>query len=72
MTELEIILFGIMWVGYGVFALYQTKDSYGDSLLIDVGDGNGGAIFLGIVYILIAPAILAGRAIVGIFKQYKW
>ena len=63
MTTLEITLIGIMWICYGVFAVYRTdKHAQGSD-----SEARGWFMFLTVSF---APIVLVGRAIIGIFKEY--
>ncbi len=58
MTTLEIVLIAIMWIGYGLFAAYQTS-AYKDN-----------KEFLYFLYPTISPIILVAKMIYGAFKKY--
>lgn len=57
MTNLEISLIVIFWIGYGAFAAYQT-------------DGGKDTTDY-IMYIILSPLVFFTKAIYGIFKRYK-
>jgi len=60
MTNLEITLIAIIWIGYGVFAVYQSKDLE-DSVVVPLFG----------VYIIFSPIVFIIKALYGVFKQYK-
>lgn len=62
MTALEIILIVILWVGYGAFATYQTKD-------LDLDEENVFVWFF--IYIIFSPIVFVVKALYGAFKKYR-
>lgn len=65
LTNLEITLIAIIWVVYGIFAAYQTKENK-DMYSSLEEDANRYPL-----YITFAPIVLIVKAIHGIFKKYK-
>jgi len=62
MTILEIILLGIIWMGYGLFAAYQTETSH-----MSASD----EVALSVVIVLFSPLVFIGRCLYGAFKKYR-
>ena len=65
----ENLLYGLIWILYGIFATYQTTNRMGDryvrmGMLI-------GEILIAVGMIITAPIILTYRIIYGIIKIYK-
>lgn len=71
MTNLELLLTIILWIGYGILAINKTKRA-GTYLTEELSeDQAGGAYFLAFCLILFSPFVLVYRAIYGIFRTYK-
>ena len=62
MTTLEIILIAIIWIGYGLFAAYQSRE-----MNLNSEDQSG----MYIVYIVFAPMIFILKCLYGAFKKYE-
>lgn len=61
MTITEKILIVIIWIGYGLFAAYQTKGYQKDT----------DPVYYYVFYPLVAPLIFICRCLYGAFKQYR-
>lgn len=76
MTNLELILIGIIWIAYGVYAISTLKDEDGDTPAQCINDSEanvgGAALFVCFMMIAFSPVVFFYRALVGIFKTYKW
>ena len=81
MTTILII---IIWVGYGLFALYQTKATYKNTHprhgkttnFLEIYDEDGCketnyVILWRCTYILFAPIIFLIKCLYGAFKRYE-
>ena len=64
MTTLEIILIVIIWISYGVYAVYQTE-------IEDGSRSQDSTDWLYALIIIFAPLVLICRAIYGIFGKYE-
>lgn len=62
MTTLEIILTGIIWIVYGIYAGVRTDNN--------LFKGDYDDIILAIGIIVGSPLVLVYRAIYGIFQSY--
>lgn len=62
MTNLEIVLLGVIWVAYGYFAAFQTKGK-------ENKPDEGFVYYMG--YIILSPLIMAVKAVYGILKEYE-
>jgi hypothetical protein len=58
MTDLESILTIIIWVGYGAFSAYQTKNPYDE-------------VGVYVINIFFAPLIFISRALTGALGKTK-
>lgn len=59
MTTLEIVLIVLVWLGYGLFAAYQSKG-------LQFKDN-----WQWFAYPLLAPLVFVIKALYGLFKVYK-
>lgn len=64
MTNLEIILLLVLWISYGVFAIFRTHGHI-------LQDEDGEKTIAYFVFIIFSPLILIGRMIWGAIKEYK-
>ncbi len=61
MTNLEAILIMIVWVGYGIFAAYQSDNT--------ISEENKVAQYF--FYAILSPIVFICKALYGAFKTYK-
>ena len=67
MTTLEIILIAIIWIVYGFYSIWMTREFRMDIETGNVEDSLGPIIAM----IIFAPIVFTLRAINGAFKEYK-